>query len=300
MARDLDVLSDVVVMTVKAAQAPLLERIAGLEAKLAAMAGVERELNGLRERVVVAETKAQNMTPVVSIPDVESRLTSLELKALPPELTGAVEDVKRRLDAMVAPLTVDDIKGMIREQFEAIAAATDKTLEQNMSSLMAAMDKSERSVADLSKDLGALRERVAVAEVKTGAPGPQGPAGADGKDGHDGKDGADGMGFDDMTVEQGTDERTLIVKAVRGERVKELGRVTLPAEIYRGVYAKGQTYERGDGVTWGGSEWHCNETTSSVPGESKSWTLKVKRGRDGKDGKDAVTLPVVSVGGARG
>ena len=58
----------------------------------------------------------------------------------------------------------------------------------------------------------------------------------------------------------------------------------------------GKTYERGDGVTWAGSEWHCNEPTTTKPGDgSKAWTLKVKRGRDGKDGRDAMTAPVLSV-----
>lgn len=297
MPRDVEEYAGVVALAIKAAQAPLLERIAGLEAKLAAMAGVEHALNGLRERVVVAETKAASMTPVGVVSDdaLTGRVTALEANAFPPDLTSAVEDMRLRLDALEARAvpSVEEV-GAISERLFAIEV---KGVDAWMSGVGAHQERVERSVADLSKDLGALRERVAVAEVKTGAPGPQGPAGADGRDG---KDGADGMGFDDMTVEQGTDERTLIVKAVRGERVKELGRVTLPAEIYRGVYAKGQTYERGDGVTWGGSEWHCNETTSSVPGESKSWTLKVKRGRDGRDGKDAVTLPVVSVGGARG
>jgi hypothetical protein len=28
----------------------------------------------------------------------------------------------------------------------------------------------------------------------------------------------------------------------------------------------------------------------------KAWTLIVKRGRDGKDGRDAVTTPVVAIG----
>ena len=54
-------------------------------------------------------------------------------------------------------------------------------------------------------------------------------------------------------------------------------------------------------ATWGGSTFHCNETTTSKPGESKAWTLMVKRGRDGKDGRDlspaATALPVVTVGG---
>jgi hypothetical protein len=66
---------------------------------------------------------------------------------------------------------------------------------------------------------------------------------------------------------------------------------------FEGVYQDGKSYEFGHLVTWAGSSWHCNEPTTTKPGDgSKAWTLMVKRGRDGKDGRDAVTVPVVSVG----
>jgi len=50
----------------------------------------------------------------------------------------------------------------------------------------------------------------------------------------------------------------------------------------------GKSYDPGDLVTWAGSTWHCDEATTSKPGEyagAKNWTLMVKRGRDGKDAK---------------
>jgi len=58
-----------------------------------------------------------------------------------------------------------------------------------------------------------------------------------------------------------------------------------PGLVFRGVFVDGQIYDRGHLVTWAGSSWHCNSTTTTKPGEgSKAWTLMVKRGRDGKDG----------------
>lgn len=99
----------------------------------------------------------------------------------------------------------------------------------------------------------------------------------------DGKDGLDGLGFDEMTVEH-DGERTFTIKAMRGERVKELGRFVVPAQIYRGVYEAGKGYERGDTTTWAGSMWHATTTTTAKPGESKDWTLCVQRGREGKPG----------------
>lgn len=58
---------------------------------------------------------------------------------------------------------------------------------------------------------------------------------------------------------------------------------------YEGVYQSGRTYSKGSVVTWGGSCWHCNKETDTKPGDSEdreTWTLMVKRGRDGKDLRD--------------
>lgn len=214
MSRDLDGLADVVVMTVRNALAPVLERLAVAESKVAVLAGVEPAVTGLRERVVVAETKAASMVlpPPVDLTSLSDRIAALEVKE----------------------------------------AATE--------SLSDAIRRTSSAVVDASKDVGALRERVAVLEVKGQMPGPAGEPGAPGKDGIDGKDGHAGMS-------------------------------------YEGVYQEGQTYEKGQLVTWGGSGFHCNTQTTAKPGEgSKDWTLMIKRGRDGKDGKDADVKPVVRVG----
>jgi hypothetical protein len=128
--------------------------------------------------------------------------------------------------------------------------------------------------------VGPLRERVAVLETLAPVPGPPGPAG------RDGVNGVDGLGFDDLGVVQ-RDERSFTITAAQGDRVKEIGTARFAVAIYRGVWTDGRTYEPGDSVTWAGSEWHCHTTTTTKPGDgSKAWTLKVKRGRDGKDGVD--------------
>ena len=127
-----------------------------------------------------------------------------------------------------------------------------------------------------------------------GVPGVPGEKGLDGKDGLHGKDGLDGFGFDDLSVLH-DGARLLTFRFQQGTRVKDFA-VTIPAVIYRGVYADGKTYDQGDTTTWAGSLWHCNEPTTTKPGDgSKAWTLTVKRGRDGKDGQDAPSLPVVKV-----
>ena len=54
---------------------------------------------------------------------------------------------------------------------------------------------------------------------------------------------------------------------------------------YCGTWREGLSH-RGHFYTFGGSVWHCNSDTISKPNESHTeWTLAVKHGRDGKDGR---------------
>ena len=131
----------------------------------------------------------------------------------------------------------------------------------------------------------ALADRLALLEVRESLPGPAGEKGAPGRDGT----------LDQIKMVSDGD-RTVTFCFKDGTPI-EGGTITFPVDIYRGVFTEGKTYERGDGVTWAGSEWHCHDTTTSKPGDgSKAWTLKVKRGRDGRDGQDAPgALPVVKV-----
>ena len=91
-------------------------------------------------------------------------------------------------------------------------------------------------------------------------------------------------GIASLEIEQ-LGERGISIKSVLSDGKVITKSIDIPAMIYRGVFTPGE-YHPGDSVTWGGSLWHCNETTSDKPGESgsKGWTLAVKKGRDGKDG----------------
>jgi hypothetical protein len=164
---------------------------------------------------------------------------------------------------------------------EGIAPITHEAIQRATAGLVQRQLMLEAEVARLvaaAADSGVLRERVATLEARAPVPGPPGPAG---------RDGADGVGFEQLGVTQ-RDDRSFTITAGHGDRVTEIGTARFTVEIYRGVWVEGHTYEPGDGVTWAGSEWHCQATTTTKPGDgSKAWTLKVKRGRDGKDGKDA-------------
>lgn len=103
-----------------------------------------------------------------------------------------------------------------------------------------------------------LENRVIGIEALRPIPGPPGPVGPPGKDGEPGAPGVNGK------------------DGAAGLR-------------YCGVFKKGATYTAGDVVTWNGSAWHANEAIGlQIPGDgSGAWTLIVKHGRDGRDGKGA-------------
>lgn len=70
------------------------------------------------------------------------------------------------------------------------------------------------------------------------------------------------------------------------QRVAELE--ARPTVKYAGVWVEHQLYKTGELVTCSGSVWHANVDNRSVrPGgaSEKIWTLAVKRGADGKDGR---------------
>lgn len=106
----------------------------------------------------------------------------------------------------------------------------------------------EALLAD-TKELGPIRERLAVLETRPPMPG---PPGKDGEPGPPGPPGQDGKSF---TFERAWDPN--------------------------------KTYDVGQYVNWQGSLWHCNGPTDRRPGDgSEAWTLAVKHGKDGRDGKD--------------
>jgi hypothetical protein len=113
-------------------------------------------------------------------------------------------------------------------------------------------ERRDRELA-LERALRPLGERLAAVEARPAVPGPPGENGAPGPPGAPGRDGLDGKA----------------------------------GLTYCGVYVDGRSYDRGDGVTYAGSFWHCNaDGTRTKPGDgSPDWTLTVKRGRDGKDGR---------------
>lgn len=107
------------------------------------------------------------------------------------------------------------------------------------------------------------------------------PAPKDGVNGRDGRDGVDALGFDDLQVEH-DGARGFTIKFAAGDRVKEFSFV-VPVVLDRGYYKDGEAFEKGDGVTFGGSYWIAQSTTRTKPEIGNAeWRLAVKKGRDAK------------------
>lgn len=97
-------------------------------------------------------------------------------------------------------------------------------------------------------------------------------------------------GIDDLVVETSEDFRRITIKMIKTDGQAITKSVNVPVVLDRGVYRDGTLYEKGDGVTWGGSFWiaqmDCRYTKpgESGEGEAKAWRLSIKSGRDGRDG----------------
>lgn len=276
--RDADALADMVVLAVKAGNGPLSERVSAVEARVGQTPPQDPAIADLRDRLLAMETKT-------AAPQTH------ELAALVAAAVGPLQERLAAAEAQVKMLTA--ITDSVAEMRERIAVLDARAAVPGPAGRDGkdGRDGSDAVVGDVVKDVAALRERVAVAEVRQLTPGPAGK---------DGKDGVDGLGFDDLQAVQ-DGERGIVFRMTRGDRVKDCGRLTLPVTIWRDVWQESQTYSKGDVVTWAGSSWHCQDTTIDKPGEGSShWKLMVKRGRDGKDGRDAVTVPVVQLTGGGG
>lgn len=91
-----------------------------------------------------------------------------------------------------------------------------------------------------------------------------------------------GVADEAMTLQD--DGRTVLRSLELTDGRTIVSKVQTFAQIHRGIYRRGLTYERGDTATWNGSCWHANRATDEEPStDSKDWSLITRKGRDGKD-----------------
>lgn len=94
----------------------------------------------------------------------------------------------------------------------------------------------------------------------------------------DGAPGRDAFEVKDFDISIGEDGRTVTVAL--GEVSKS---VKISSILDRGFFKIGEAYEKGDGVTFGGSYWICQkDAPDGKPGdgESPDWRLAARKGRD--------------------
>ena len=125
-----------------------------------------------------------------------------------------------------------------------------------------------------------------LAEVRALAriPGPAGPAGPPGRNAADLKllqeyaEQCIGVALKTASVTSRDGGRTMLWSV--GGVVHE---VKTAIVLDAGVWKENTTYNRGDGVTLGGSFFIAQADTAAKPGASDDWRLAVKRGADGRD-----------------
>lgn len=217
------------------------------------------------------------------------------------KIAPEIEHLRSMLDAIPLP-ELPDIRAIVKDTLNAIEKPKDghsptpeelrplmeECASRAVSALPAAKDGVGLAGSLIDRD-GNLVVTLSDGSVTTLGPvvGKDGAPGKDGANGADGKDGRDGIGFDDMELVETEDG--VFLRFTRGDIVKDF---RLPIVIDRGVFKPGSAYRKGDGVTWGGSFWIAQCDTDEKPDTAKGWRLAVKKGRDGRDGKDATPVKV--------
>lgn len=294
---------------VKEATAPLLLRIDQLEKQLGAIkmpsaadAAALIDLEPLVKSAAALVPKAENGTSVTAedVKPMIDELVSKAVAALPaPEkidldalAKSAAAFVPKAEDGM--SVTADDVQPMIADLVsKAVAAlpapengkdADMEVLKSHVGELVKGIQPAAPlpvpSVEEISgtferrfSDLTLSWERQARDTFEKAADRMPKP-----------KDGRDALNLEDFDMILADDGRTVTVKMQAGETVIEKS-VKIAAVIDRGTFKHEGTYEKGDGVSYGGSFWLAKcDKPKGVPGSGETdWRCAVKAGRPGKD-----------------
>ncbi|TAZ20765.1 collagen-like protein [Rhizobium ruizarguesonis] len=269
---------------------------------------VERAISALPTEADIAAMIDKRVAELPELPDVDGMIKAA-IDAVPPSPDEAA--VRTMIEEQIAELpkpqdgksvTVEDVAPLIDETVAKAVAAIpvpkDGTPGKDGEPGQPGKDGEPGKDGAPGKDgvgfAGAIIDRsghlnMTLTDGQTRDLGPV--VGKDGKDGEPGKDGApgkDGLGFEEMDEVLDEDGRTLVRRYSGDGRIKEY-RHRFGVVLDQGVFKEGTEYQRGDGVTYGGSFWIAQGTTTDKPEDKteagrKSWRLAVKRGRDGKDG----------------
>ncbi len=215
------------------ATAPLIERLATLEARPEPKDGTSVTVEDVLPTLLAAIP-----APIAGEPGTSVQLDQV-LAAITPRVDEAIAALPVPKDGV--SVSLDDVKGLI---------------ESNMAVAPPALGNNEIGT------LGRALDRM---------PTP--------------KDGRDATSLEDIDLVLAEDGRTLVVRFLAGDVAREKS-IRLATILDRGVFKRGDTYEPGDAVSWGGALWIAQTKTGDSPDDSRDgtpWRLAVKKGRDGKD-----------------
>lgn len=300
----MDGVADVLREAIAEATAPLLARIALLEAREPIPGANGRDgVDGhdADPAVVAAFVQAEVAKAVAKMPVPTNGSDGRDGHSVTAEDVQPLirAEVAQAMAAVPIPkdgtsITVDDVTPLItREVAQAVAQIP--VPKDGIGIAHAVIDSTGHLLVTFSdattKDVGV----VVGPAGQDGRDGMPGVPGRPGEKGLDGRDGSDGLGFDDIAVEF-DGERRYTFAFVRGERRKVFGSFVNPTVIYRGIWNEGRSYDAWDQVTLAGCQWIAKRTTTSKPDDhgpgAQDWQLCVKRGRDGKEGKPGPQGPI--------
>lgn len=307
---DIDDIADVVAGAVKAATAPLIERmdaqaklIEALEAREmpTAIKGDPGEVDMEQVRGILSDLVSAAFATIPAPqdgksvdPDEVRQMVEEAVAALPPAKDGKSVDmaeVKALIDdafeAKVPPRIIDAVKAIpvpaapepIAPDMAAIEANIRDGIAKAVAELPAAKDGADGiGLADalIDKDGNLV---VTMTDGRTKTLGL-----VVGKDGERGRDG-ETFTLDDFDIEP-TGDRTLEFKFLRGDAMHTF-ELEFPIPIFRGAWKEG-TWRKGDMAVWGGSLWAATKDTDAKPDtEGSGWMIAARKGRDGKSVKPA-------------
>lgn len=246
---------------VKEATAPLLSRIDQLEKQLEAISApsaadvaklVDIETIAKSAAALVPKADDGKSVTVDDVRPLVDELVSKAVDALPAPEKGKdadMEVLKSHVDELVK--TIQPAAPLPAPSVEEIAG----TFERRFSDLTLSWERQARDTFEKAADR---------------MPKP--------------KDGRDALNLEDFDLTLADDGRTVTVKMQAGETVIEKS-VKIAAVIDRETFKHDGTYEKGDGVSYGGSFWIAKcDSPKGVPGSGETdWRCAVKKGRDGKD-----------------
>jgi hypothetical protein len=321
---DPEALAELVAVAIKTATAPLVARItaleqrpvitpkdgkdgepgpAGKDADEAALISLKSEIDSMRSQIksldvqyldIPAFVKTEIASAVGAIPapkdgEPGQSVDPEEVRAM---VKAAVDDIPKPQDGR--SVTVDDVGPVLLELVTKAVEALPKP-KDGVSVVDALVDRDGHLVQTFSDgrtkvcavvvgkdgrdvDMEAVKSLV-VSEVAK-IPPPK-----DGKDGRDGR-----LDGGEITLVD-LDPCTKQFQFSDGTPVKGSSLVPVPHLEDAGVWREDVTYRKGDGVSFGGSFFIAQKDNPGKPETDDSWRLAVKRGRDGRNGRDVVPGP---------